>query len=906
MQALALVAAAVLAYNGARILNETPIALRESFDEGVLWLGLALLALMLAALDPALPKVSPRSWARGLAGFCRAHWAEILLLALVFGFGLFMRLYRFGGTLPPSDGLCCEEHINGNVAFKVLEGDRPLLFPLVRWSVAGGFVLFGETTLGLRFFFLVMGIATLVLVYLLLRELVSRPVALFGFALFAAAWWPALSNRRPSEGTFYAVLFAFLFVRGLKTRSALLFLGAGVLAALISYEYEAFKPVPIIAVAFVAAAAAREVLLRRPYGLEAARERALNLLRIAWRPALIFFMAVGIVLVPLLVGIHNRETLYAGRHPYFTSVDRNRADRGGELFVEDWQQQVKWAVQIFLPFGPKEYPTAPPRDIAGTPLLDPLVASLALAGLVTGAALFYRGFRLLFVSWFVLIWLAGALLLHNLAPWKFYGLVPVALVLGMLFVDDVRSAVVRVFGATGGKVLAGLLVLGAVFSFWWNADALYNDVAPALAAKQVYSGEHGQFYAYCDYLRSRGSDNYTIAFSRALPNLGFHRPRDTLEQQLGAWGDMIWVCHDLEGRALPAAEEAWPLRDLPSGPTTLVFSGRVSWDDLIDELNTVYPGLGEPDKWITGPDDNYDIIAYEFDSGQELARHGLSASYSLPDADGTALSRIDPVHDLSWDEEGLPLTPPFTVHWQGVVYVKEDLPTSLRAETEDPVEVRLDGQVVYSTLSGRPEVSFADLQEGWHPVEITLDKQEGKGDFRLNWLLPAERVRYLQAQDLFPLDDLTGWLHKRTLEIGETGERWETQRLDMSLHYTSAGVVSFLEEREGWRPVVAEERWTGVWEVPEAATYALNVEFRAGNVTLFLDGVPVATEMTGEQETGAVVALEAGRHTFEVVQELEGETIWSGARLTVRLEVLPSAPRGLPQYVDVTPRVVPY
>ncbi len=908
MQALALAAAVALAYNGARILNETPVALRENFDGGVLWLGLALLALMLAAWEPPLsvPKVSPLSWVRGLAGFWRAHWVEIVLIVLIFGFGLFMRLYRFGATLPPSDGLCCEEHINGNVAFKVLEGDRPLLFPLVRWSVVGGFLLFGETTLGLRFFFVVMGIGTLVLVYLLLRQLVSRPVALFGFALFAAAWWPALSNRRPSEGTIYAVLFALLLVRGMKTRSALMFLGAGVVAGLISYEYEAFKPVPIIAVAFLGAAAAREVLLRSEPGLEAAQERALELLKIAWRPALIFLMAAGIVLVPLAVGINNRDVLYAGRHPYFTSVDRNRADRGGALFIEEWPQQLKWAIEVFLPFGPKDYPATPPRDIAGTPLLDPLMSSLAVAGLITGAILFYRGFRLLFVSWFVLTLLAGALLLSNFAPWKFYGLVPIALVLGMLFVEDVRSAIERALGALGGRVLAGLLVLGAVFSFWWNADTLYNDVAPALADMEVYSGEHAQYYAYCDYLRSRGPDNYTIAFSRALPNLGFQRPRASIQQQLGAWGDLIWVCHDLDGRALPAAEEAWPLRDLPSGPTTLVFSGRVSWDELIEELNRVYPGLGEPDRRITGPDDNYEIIAYEFDSRQELARYGLWADYALPGGGAPALSRIDPVNDLSWEREGLPLTPPFTVRWRGVVYVKDEQAMTLGVGTQDPVEVRLDGQVVYSTTSGRPEASFADLLEGWHPVEITLEKRQPGGEVRLNWVLADEGRRDVQAQDLFPLADLGGWIHEQTLEIATTGERWVTQRLDVSPHYSSAGVVSYVEEREGQRPAVMEERWTGVWEVPEPGTYAINVEFLAGTVRVLLDGAPITTGTSGGHEAGAVVALEAGAHAVELVQELAGETVWSGAQLRMRLEVLPSTPHGLPEYVDVPIRVVPY
>ncbi|MEX0785451.1 MAG: glycosyltransferase family 39 protein, partial [Dehalococcoidia bacterium] len=271
VQSLAVVAAAAFAINAARLLNEPPHS-REpffpNFDQAMLWLGLALLATLVVAWRPSIPKLAVdraalRSWAR-------AHWREATLFALILGFGIFMRTYQFGGLLPPSDGLCCEEHINGGVAYLALEGDRPVQKALVRWASAGGFFLFGETTLGLRFFFPVLSVATLVLFYFLLRRLVSIPVALFGLALYSAAWWPSLRARQTTEGTVYAVLLALLIVRGLQTRSPLAFLGAGIVAGLISYEYESYRFVPMIAGGFLVAAAAREVLLRRPLDLPAA------------------------------------------------------------------------------------------------------------------------------------------------------------------------------------------------------------------------------------------------------------------------------------------------------------------------------------------------------------------------------------------------------------------------------------------------------------------------------------------------------------------------------------------------------------------------------------------------------------------------------------------------------------
>ncbi|MCH7702808.1 MAG: hypothetical protein IID37_14085, partial [Planctomycetes bacterium] len=81
------------------------------------------------------------------------------------------------------------------------------------------------------------------------------------------------------SGTIDVVLFAFFIVRGLKTKSPLMFLGAGIVAGLMSYEYEAFRVVPIIAVGALGIAASRIVLLDGKRS--EARARLLELVRVA-------------------------------------------------------------------------------------------------------------------------------------------------------------------------------------------------------------------------------------------------------------------------------------------------------------------------------------------------------------------------------------------------------------------------------------------------------------------------------------------------------------------------------------------------------------------------------------------------------------------------------------------------
>ena len=893
IQALALLAAAAFAYNGARILNSAPRTtkpLLNDFDSAMLWLGLALIALLLAAWRPARPARSalgPSAWRPAIESLWRQHRLEIALFALIIGAGVFMRFFRFGDTLPPEIGLCCEEHINGGVAYDALAGERPLLFPLVRWTSALGFLVFGETSFGLRFFFPVMGVATLVVFYFLLRQLVSVQTALFGLALYAVAWWPALRNRQTTGGTLYAVLFAFFLVRGLKTRNPLMFLAAGVLAGLMSYEYEAYRIVPIITAGFLGAAALWLVLVRpsteglRPSaegvraGISGSVERASALLKIAWRPALIFLMAAGIVLVPLIVGTAQ------GKDLYLTSVHRQEDTRDGSRLADGWPDQLKWASQLFLPFGPADYPTSPPREAVGIPLLDPLTASLIVAGVVAAAVLFFRGLRFWFLSWVVLSLAGGALLLSEFAPWSFFGLLPVLLLLAALLIDDVRSYIARWFGAAGERAFTAALIVGIAFSFWWNAGTLFNDIATSREIQRVYGDERSFVYAMCSYLRDRGDENFTFAFSNAQKVDGFAAPHETAEEQRRAWSDFIWACHDLDGAALSAAEEAWPLSDIPAGPVTLAFTDPLGpADELIAELNRAYPGLGQPDHMVTGPADTYTLLGYEFASGEELNRTGLWAEYTTNGSGEIAASRVDPLDNLVWDEP--PLALPFTVRWRGVVRVADATTASLRVETDDPVSVLLDGQLVYSTVQPDSGESFIDLLPGWHPVEVTLTKRQEGGGVRLVWAEQSGGTEAVAASDLFPLAELDGWIHERSMGLQSNLRQFVSQRLDFAPHLALTSVLK-LASPTG-QAFVTEERWRGFIDLAEQSELTVRGEFRAGRLTLLVNGQPFATmEASSEPTTFLETSLElpAGRHQIELVQELERDTAWSGARLFI-------------------------
>ena len=107
VQAASLFAASGFAMNGARILNNSPRSqdlLLKNFDSAAPWLGLALLALLVAAWPPARTRLCVIR--RTVTKMWSDHYVEALLFSGIIGVAVFMRFFQFGDTLPPEIGLC--------------------------------------------------------------------------------------------------------------------------------------------------------------------------------------------------------------------------------------------------------------------------------------------------------------------------------------------------------------------------------------------------------------------------------------------------------------------------------------------------------------------------------------------------------------------------------------------------------------------------------------------------------------------------------------------------------------------------------------------------------------------------------------------------------------------------------
>ena len=433
------------------------LLLREGwtrFDGAMAWYGAALVSLLAATwtTSPATMALDIRGALRDLLG---RRW-ELLALLTVLGLAIFMRVYDFG-YFPPSDGLAFEEAQTGGIAYGILnEGLRPRDFPVAGYLPAAGFALFGESTTSLRAPFIVLGIASVAVFYLLIRELASAPAALFATALFGASRWMVLGSRTADElfsGIFFEVLAVYFLVRGLRTGRSWNFIGAGLAAGILMYEYTSYRVLPPLLLAFLAL-----IVSRKLWGsLRSLAPRASAALRQSWQPALALVFAFGLAFSPLLI-LSIRGERQFGYESFERDIEVRKEGALGGLLPPSWEDRLEWGIETFTRGAESTYQPLTRPDV---PLLDPVSAALLVAAVVYGAVFFFRPFRLLFLAWLLAVVVGGSVVPINFNPGRLTAAVPAAFVLVGFMVDDVGRLVGNLAGRrralTGGWLWLALV-----------------------------------------------------------------------------------------------------------------------------------------------------------------------------------------------------------------------------------------------------------------------------------------------------------------------------------------------------------------------------------------------------------------------------------------------------------------
>lgn len=204
---------------------------------------------------PAAGKAATTGDARG----GRAAAREIVLVALILALSLGLRVYRLPSAPP---GLQHDEAFNAHDAEQVLRGAHPVFFTanygreaFFIYLMAGSIALLGCNPLSIRLPGVACGLAGQVLLYLLLRKLYGRRVALVALVLSTVSFWHLFDSRlglRAISLPMMLTLTLYLLWLGLVEERRLWWLLSGVAMGLTLYTYLAARLAPLVPLLFLA------------------------------------------------------------------------------------------------------------------------------------------------------------------------------------------------------------------------------------------------------------------------------------------------------------------------------------------------------------------------------------------------------------------------------------------------------------------------------------------------------------------------------------------------------------------------------------------------------------------------------------------------------------------------------
>jgi Dolichyl-phosphate-mannose-protein mannosyltransferase len=667
---------------------------QQSFDFAA---PLVLAGMMVWTAGLALWDSSGRGRRNGLP---MPAWEAWLFLAIV-ALGFFLRFYRFG-DFPPPDGFCAiEEPQAGQIPYLMMhEHYRPWEFLGDRWLGVAAFALWGRTITALRFPFIIVSGFTVLALYLLLRQLVARPAALFAAALFAVSRWHLIYARYAHNifaTTLVVVVIYYLCVRVHRGGRWALYPWLGFLSGYTLYTYAGYRGTAAFVVLFVAISvflhwrALRAAIAPQAH---AAARRQLTHQIVGLGLAAIAFIGV---LLPLGFQLRNNPTFFfeaavrATDDPNYYTADRSQ-------FVRHVTERARATAMIFNHLGD----SVPTFNLPDRPMLDPISGLLFTLGFAYCAIWARHRFQGYFAFTFLALLLMGSIFVHNFDVRRLQGIIPLIFVLVAFVADRIWQVVIARLGGRARAVLVGVALVAFGFAFRDNYNVYFrgmmNDMDSRVAFQNTYT-------IGIRYLHTLPSNAYLLMFSDTL---NFFRPSDY------EW----W-----RGDAVPGKVTAdlLPLLNGERGPWTgrelhLFVADPFEYDDIARLLRQRFPNARcgrMTDADIPGHLHFTTCDVPSAASGAPL-QQGIRARYFRGDAAEPILERLEPAiaYALLPDVCRFPAAnekPPCRVEWDGTWQVPADGRHELQATARD-------GSFT-ATVDGRPANGALDLTAGPHAIQ---------------------------------------------------------------------------------------------------------------------------------------------------------------------------------------------
>ena len=406
-----------------------------------LWASLILVFMIAAALESfGVSTLRPARIRRWL-GQNRIEFA--ILAALVVG-ALALRLFRldsvplvFGGD-EATMGFASLRFLEGQDRnmFVVGPGSHPTMFFLVQ---AGAMKVLGADVVGLRSVAAVLGALSVGAIYLLLRELFDRNVAIVG-AVLVAVWHVHLHYSRIALNNAGDPLVMasslFLVYRAFKTQQLFYYAATGAAAGMGFYLFAGSRIVPLLVAAFMAFAILRNGHLLKP-----------ALLKKDAAGIAIMVAAYTVVVLPLALFFVGDPGKFNERLSLVSIFEAGRLDQlkaaGGFSTAGALWDQVARAFGGFVHYSDRS-----PTYAVPVPYLDAITSVFLIAGIVYALFHILEERYFLLISAFVVVVLLGGALTE---------------------MPPISSRVIGAFPATVGLAAVGLFQLSRRLFSWRQA-----------------------------------------------------------------------------------------------------------------------------------------------------------------------------------------------------------------------------------------------------------------------------------------------------------------------------------------------------------------------------------------------------------------------------------------------------
>jgi hypothetical protein len=774
----------------------------------------------------------------------RRNKAELLFLGIVLLLGLFLRFHRLNDYPPPGGISWNDEAQMGKDAHEFLRGRaHPWQFPFSVYLPVLSFMVFGESVLALRLPFILMGFAMLIPFYLFVRDLFSPRIALLGISLLAISRWHISFTKLvlPSTPTALLGLLSFYFLfRGLRTKRKMNYALAGMAMALGLYSHASYRIVPLIIFTLFLAKVVSTcgVLLLSPQPTK--WRRVLAIFRENYQGPLVFLITALLFAIPFIAIVKRApQAIFMER---FTSVMPILFAPNKFNHLRDLGPRIR---EVFLLFNYEGERWAG-INLPATPMLDPFTAVLFALGLGYCLFYFWRDENLFFLLWFFFAMIGGGVLVEGFRSHRIFIAIPVVYIFACVTLDWAWrefESVLQLRGKVKYVVPVALLVVLLCLSAWTNYDTFFNKQISAPEVRQEFLRD---IAAIANHIGSLGQGYYVYL----LANFPFYVQGH----------DFAWMAGDPQGRRGVDITEILPSRDSTQADVAYIFSLPYDVQALSALVRRFYPGSEV--QIFHGDYSRYTFASCLVQREEVESLQGLVGRYyhGLDWSGEPALIRKDAT--ISFDFSHPPIPLPFSVQWEGAIYVPLYGEYVFAAESEGRSWVYLDDSLL---IEGKGE-GKATLAIGWHQLKVRCVAEEKGGAMRLYWHPPGGKREIIPPYALSTAAAVNGLVGSYYRGRDWTGEP-VFKRIEPLV------LLTCIPSLWGGRPSPDLEgqpysvQWVGYLRLEKEGDYTFQVESLSGGTTVYIDDHIVLEELgrpyvLSTKETR--VALEEGWHEIEV------------------------------------------